>query len=91
MVAEKPAPAPVTPPVERVQEPARTPDPRELNVLQRIYEAQLAKYQADAAAAAALVKNGTAAVNEQLPAAELAAWMAVSNVLLNLDETITRE
>ena len=27
VVAEKPAPAPVTPPVERVQEPVRTPDP----------------------------------------------------------------
>ena len=27
VVAEKPAPAPATPPVERVQEPARTPDP----------------------------------------------------------------
>ena len=47
--------------------------------------------QANAAAASALVKNGTAAVNEQLPAAELAAWTAVSNVLLNLDEFITRE
>jgi hypothetical protein len=70
---------------------SRTPDSRELNVLQRIYEAQLAKYQANAAAATELVKNGTAAVNEQLPAAELAAWTAVSNVLLNLDETITRE
>jgi mono/diheme cytochrome c family protein len=70
---------------------ARPPRDRELEVLQRIYAAQLARYQADPAAAKALVGNGSAPRPEQLPVAELAAWTAVSNVLLNLDETITRE
>lgn len=70
---------------------ARPPRDKELEVLQKIFTAQLAKYQADNAAALALVSNGGAARPSQLPVAELAAWTAMGNVVLNLDETITRE
>lgn len=70
---------------------ARPPRDKELEVLQRLYTAHLAKYQADSAAAKALVSNGAALRPEALPVVELAAWTAMGNVLLNLDETITRE
>ncbi|HUY34858.1 MAG TPA: DUF1553 domain-containing protein [Pirellulales bacterium] len=70
---------------------ARPPREKELQVLERIFAEHLAKYQADAAAAAALVGNGAAPRLENLSVAQLAAWTAVGNVLLNLDETITRE
>jgi hypothetical protein len=70
---------------------ARPPRARELEVLERLYAANLAKYQAGGAAAKALVSNGSAPRPENLPVAELAAWTAMGNVLLNLDETITRE
>lgn len=70
---------------------ARPPRDREMEILQRIYTQQLAKYQADNAAAVSLVSNGTAPRPENLPVAELAAWTTVGNVLLNLDETISRE
>ena len=70
---------------------ARSPRTEELDVLQRIYAQQLTKYLADNAAAVSLVSNGTAPRPQDLPVAELAAWTAVGNVLLNLDETISRE
>ena len=70
---------------------ARPPRDSEMAILEKIYAAQLAKYQADSVAAVALVSNGTAARPSQLAVPELAAWTAVSNVLLNLDETISRE
>jgi hypothetical protein len=70
---------------------ARSPSDKELSVLRRIYNRELEKYNADRPAATALVKNGAALRHERLDVAELAAWTAVGNVLLNLDETITRE
>ncbi len=69
---------------------ARQPTPRELTVLRRVFEQQLARFSADSAAAAKLLTFGESARNEQLPIAELAAWSAVANVILNLDETVTK-
>ena len=42
------------------------------------------------AAAEALIKVGESARAPGLDPAELAAWTAIGNVLLNLDETITK-
>jgi hypothetical protein len=70
---------------------ARPPRDRELDVLQRLYAEHLAKFQADGASAKALVGNGSAPRPDNLPVPQLAAWTALGNVLLNLDETITRE
>jgi hypothetical protein len=50
-----------------------------------LYRENLAKYRRDTAAAKAL-----AAGAGNLDAAEPAAWTVVANVLLNLDETITK-
>ena len=69
---------------------ARQPTPRELIVLRRVFEQQLARFNSDPTAATKLLAVGESARNEQLPVSELAAWSAVANVILNLDETVTK-
>ena len=63
---------------------ARKPTSAELDRLVKLYESELAHYRADMEAAKfmAASKDGNAA--------ELAAWTVVGNVLLNLDEMITK-
>jgi hypothetical protein len=67
---------------------ARPPAAAERDLLLRLYEENLAKYRKDPAAAAAMAKNGPALAGADV--AEVAAWTVVANVLLNLDETITK-
>jgi hypothetical protein len=69
---------------------ARLPDVRELAVLRRVYDRQRAHFKNDVAAARKLVSTGEAPRPPGLDVSELAAWTAVGNVLLNLDETITK-
>jgi mono/diheme cytochrome c family protein len=69
---------------------ARFPSDQELAVLRRIYDKQLAKYQKDHDAAMKLVNVGESKRSAELDVSELAAWTAVGNVLLNLDEVITK-
>jgi hypothetical protein len=68
---------------------ARAPSEREVALLRQLYAENLTKYRKDAAAAAAMVKHG-GALPPGVDAAELAAWTVLANVLLNLDETITK-
>ena len=69
---------------------ARTPTPQEMAVLTRIYQTQLRKYQQDKDAALKLVSVGESSRPPHMDVSELAAWTALSNVLLNLDETLTK-
>jgi mono/diheme cytochrome c family protein len=69
---------------------ARTPTDREIDVLLTLYNENLEKYQKDPAAAKAMAKGGLSDMPKGLDAAELAAWTVIANVLLNLDETITK-
>jgi hypothetical protein len=73
---------------------ARRPQRAELDHLVALYSENLALYRRDAAAAAALAALGPAlsatAVDGGGDKAELAAWTVVANVLLNLDETLTK-
>jgi hypothetical protein len=69
---------------------ARTPRPAELRILRTIYERQLARYTKNKEAARELVSIGESPRPADLDVSELAAWTAVGNVLLNLDETITK-
>ncbi len=69
----------------------RAPRPAELKILTAGFQAQLEGYRADPSAAEKLVKVGEARRPPELDVAELAAYTAVANLILNLDETITKE
>ncbi len=70
---------------------ARQPAADELGVLVKVFQEQLAAYQADKDAAAKLVAVGQSKRNESLDASELAAWTMTANLILNLDESVTKE
>ena len=58
-------------------------------ILAKTLEAQLLTCNQGKTAAAALVKIGDLPKPEGINESELAAWTALGNVLLNLNETIT--
>ncbi len=68
---------------------ARPPSEKEIAILAKTLETQLTTYTQDKAAATALVKVGDLAKPANTDDSELAAWTAMGNVLLNLNETIT--
>jgi len=68
---------------------ARTPSRKERAILDRTLKEQLATYRNDKDAAKKLVSVGDLPKPEKIDDSELAAWTAVGNVLLNLNETIT--
>ncbi len=69
---------------------SRPPRADELQTIQALLEKQLAQYQADSAAAQALINVGHLAAPTDANPAELAAWTNIARVILNLHETITR-
>jgi hypothetical protein len=68
----------------------RVPQPDEIATLQRTYEQQLATFRSDPKAAESLLAVGEAKLAESQDKTELAAMTTVANVLLNLNETITK-
>jgi hypothetical protein len=68
----------------------RAPQSDELAVLQKTYSQQFANFLHDPDAAKELLKVGESPVPDQDNPAELAAMTSVANVLLNLNETITK-
>ena len=67
----------------------RAPSAAELARLVALYETTLAELKAKPDAAAGLLKSANTAAEAQ-PAAEVAAYSVVANVLLNLDEALTK-
>ncbi|TVS17174.1 MAG: DUF1553 domain-containing protein [Planctomycetaceae bacterium] len=70
---------------------SRSPTPDESLVLLAGLEEDLARYAVDPQAAGKLVSFGEASVGNKLAQGELAAYTLTANVLLNLDEFITKE
>lgn len=70
---------------------ARRPTESELSVLVQGLAQDLALFEKDTEAARKYVDYGTTKSSATLPAAELAAYALSANVLLNLDEVVTRE
>jgi hypothetical protein len=70
---------------------ARSPQPAELKLLLASLKDHEASYRARPAAALALVSAGEFPRDESLDTPELAAYTAIANLLLNLDEVITKE
>lgn len=62
----------------------------EIATLQRTYEQQLATFESNPKSAEEWLKAGESKIPEDLDKTKLAAMTAVANVLLNLNETITR-
>jgi len=69
---------------------ARHPDSGEVDVLLRVYRQQLAEFEQNEQAALDLLQVGDSPVDESLDKKQLAAWTMVANLILNLDETITK-
>jgi hypothetical protein len=70
---------------------AREPKPAELQILSRRLESLRKLYAGDEAAAKKLITTGESPADAKLAPAELAAWTSLATVLLNLDETISKE
>ncbi len=70
---------------------SRPPTSEELKILQEELTSYRQSFQANAVAAKALVNIGESKPNETLAVDELAAYTALARLLLNLDETITKE
>jgi hypothetical protein len=69
---------------------ARRPSESETAIVAETFAKHLAKYQANPEAAKKAITNGESTPKPGLPESELAAWTLVANLVLNLDETITR-
>jgi hypothetical protein len=70
---------------------SRLPTDREAAVLLKLYDKHLARYRASKDAAEKLLAVGESKRNGKLDAAEHAAYTMAANLILNLDETITKE
>jgi hypothetical protein len=69
---------------------ARIPSMRELEVLKKSLDKQLTIFQKDRPAADKLLAYGDTPRNTSLEPGEYAAWTMIANLLINLDETITK-
>ncbi len=70
---------------------ARQPQPPERQVLTDSFRYHLDRYQSDRGAALKLLAEGEHPRDETLDVQELAAYTAVASMILNLDETVTKE
>ncbi|MSU64612.1 MAG: DUF1553 domain-containing protein [Opitutus sp.] len=68
----------------------RMPTDGERTLLNEALARQRAQFAADPAAAKKVLSNGESKAADTLPVGEFAAWTMVASLLLNLDETLTR-
>ena len=68
----------------------RWPSRQETSLLARVFERQLTAYRENPESAAALLAVGASPRDASLDVPELAAYAVIANLLLNLDETLTR-
>jgi hypothetical protein len=70
---------------------ARTPTRQELQVLRSLLDGRMQAYRQNRPGALKLLAVGESRRNPRLDVAELAAYTTVASVILNLDETITKQ
>ena len=68
----------------------RPPERPEVSRLLKLHETSRLEFQRDPAAAAALIESVSLNADSGEDPIDLAAWTVVGNVLLNLDETLTK-
>src|SRR5260370_41171395 len=64
---------------------------KEMLILRELAQKELQTYKKDPAAADKLLAVGEAPYDKKVDRSELAAWTTVASVILNMDETITKE
>jgi hypothetical protein len=69
----------------------RKPNPTEQKLLLQFAQYELAHYRQDGASASKLVNVGEVKRDPRVDPTELAAWTAVARIILNMDETITKQ
>ena len=69
----------------------RDPQLKERQVLFQIAQTELAHYRQDSESAVKVLGVGELKRNSEIEPAELAAWTTVARVVLNLDETVTKQ
>ncbi|HRF00769.1 MAG TPA: PSD1 and planctomycete cytochrome C domain-containing protein [Pirellulaceae bacterium] len=69
---------------------AREAEADELAIVRQQFDGHLERYRSDLDAAKRLMTQGEMPADAELDAAESAAWTLVANLMLNLDETLTR-
>ena len=70
---------------------ARPPGPEEEKVTERTFRRIFETYRGNAASARQLASVGESPVDADLEVTQLAAWTGVAKLILNLDETMTKE
>ena len=68
----------------------RHPDASELSEMSQAFLVELSHFESDRPAANQLVHVGASTPPVETDICELAAWTIIGNILLNLDETITK-
>ncbi|MFN0172003.1 MAG: DUF1553 domain-containing protein, partial [Bryobacteraceae bacterium] len=68
----------------------RTPDAGEQRILRKTFDEMLAAYRADENGARSFLAVGVSPADPAIAAGELAAYAAVANLILNMDEVITK-
>ncbi len=69
----------------------RRAKPAELVILRQSLDDQRQRFRGDPGSACALLKSGESRAHPELDPVELAAYVTVAQLILNLDETITKE
>ena len=69
----------------------RAPDSEEKQILRTKLDEMLSAYQADVDGARSLVSVGASPRDPSIPVSELAGYTAIANMILNLDEVITKD
>ena len=69
---------------------SRKPTGEELAICKEVFDKQMASFSQDAAMATKYLAQGAAGYDKELDPAELASYTVITNMILNLDETLTR-
>ncbi len=70
---------------------SRAPGSAEMQVLTGALQRYRKQFHADPTSAARLIRHGDSKIDTTVDAVELAAYLATASVILNLDETVTKE
>jgi hypothetical protein len=70
---------------------SRWPDEKETTILEGALTRSLETYRSDESAARELLDHGESSVDESIEAPDLAAYALLASVILNLDETISKQ